>query len=93
MNVQYLQFENKKFAVLDLDLAEDLLDYLEDLEDSLEALQRTQNKNQKIVSAEKVRKKFFQNKIHSLRIQKKLTQQELAHRLKATQKVGIEELI
>ncbi len=84
MNVQYIQIEKRKLAVVDIKEADNLIDYLEDLEDSIEALRRTKKKG-KNFSAEAIRREFLQNRIREIRMKKGWTQDDFAARLGTAQ--------
>lgn len=84
VNIQYIQLEKRKLAVVDIKEAMNLIDYLEDLEDSLEAFKRSK-KQEKKYSAEAIRKEFLENKIKQARMKRGWTQEKMALKLGTTQ--------
>lgn len=84
MNIQYIQIDDKKLALVDIKSSADLLAYLEDLEDSLEALRRM-GKRHKSFPHSRVKIEFLENRILALRLSAGITQKELASRLKTSQ--------
>lgn len=84
MTIQYLQVDHKKLAVVDINQAHDLLEYLEDLEDSLAALKRTSRKSKRY-SHDSIKREFLENKILPTRLKLGITQEKLASRIKTSQ--------
>ena len=86
MTIQYLKLEKTKYAIIKLNGAETLLEYLEDLEDSLIALQRvSEASNKSLIKHDQVKTLLLDNKIKELRLKKGLSQKELAKKLSTSQ--------
>lgn len=80
-----IEIEGRSMVVVPVEEWEEIVEKLEDYHDLVEAREALEDPRARFVSLEEARKELFGNRIKKVRSRKKITQKELAKRLRVSQ--------